>query len=150
MRTALAALAACALLAATANARPTEACSARGLDVGKAPPASVLPITPGLTRQVILAHAAACDYAGLERIGRQEGGFRFSFGPGRSAPAYWRAEEARGTHPMASLVQALRGPFLRSRSGVYFWPKTPKGYAYTGWRLAITDEGDWQYFVRGR
>jgi hypothetical protein len=106
-------------------------------------------------------------------------GFTYSFGEqGASPAAYWRSLELNAADsPMYVLALILTMPVTRTEGGGYAWPSaysenatdadwqalidavlyTPTeietmregGSGYTGWRTAITAEGDWQLFVEG-
>ena len=125
----------------------------------------------------IAAAAVACDFEKLERIGREQGSFSFTFGGERSAAAYWRAQERRGERPLAILVKILSLPATRNEVGAFAWPSAytthPKpadwdalvraglvtraqatkaqrtDNVYYGHRTAITRSGDWQFFIAG-
>jgi hypothetical protein len=140
-------------------------------------PAQKLPAAVASTRQRIASAAVACDFEKLERIGKEKGGFSFTYGGEKSAAAYWRAQEARGAKPLATLVKLLRLPVTRNEVGAYAWPSAytthPKAAdwnalvraglitraqatksqksdnIYYGYRAAITRSGDWQFFVAG-
>jgi hypothetical protein len=159
---------------ATAGTSHTT-CSAGHLS--RALPKQNVPAAVAATRQRIVAAAIACDYAKLERIGRERGSFSFSFGGGSSATAYWRAEEKRGGKPLATLVRILRLPVTRNETRAYAWPSAytdhptradwdalvragvltraqataqrTHGNVYYGYRAAIAKNGDWQFFVAG-
>jgi hypothetical protein len=136
-----------------------------------------LPAAVARVRQRIVNAAVACDYATLERIGKEKGGFSFSFGGERSAAAYWRTLEARHARPLALLVAILKLPVTRNESHAYAWPSAYTahptladwnalvragvltrveadaerrgGNVYYGYRTAITPAGDWQFFIKG-
>ena len=126
-------------------------------------------------RSHIASAAIACDYTRLEALGRERGTFRF--GPGGSASAYWRTEEALGHRPLASLVRLFRLPYAKV-GNAYLWPSAARGHpatsawnalvraglltreqaadqrahgnVYTGWRAVITGDGDWLSYTFGR
>ena len=151
-------------------------CSASGLAPAKR--VDGLPRAVSSMRRRIVAAARRCDYAGLERLGRERGsGFSFSFGADTSAARFWRRLERTGEQPapMGALVRVLAMPYARGSDGSYVWPSahrpnpterdwkalrtlyTPKqidamkrgGTGYLGYRAGITASGDWQYFVAG-
>ena len=150
-------------------------CSASGLSATL--PAQKLPAKVAKVRTRIAQAAVRCDYAALQRIALERGGFTFSYGNEQSATAYWKRLEARGDRPLARLVKILRLPVTRNEAGAYAWPTAytthPKaadwnalvragvytraevsrmrkgGNVYYGYRTAITRAGDWQFFVAG-
>jgi hypothetical protein len=168
-------LAAASAAAAIAAPSHQAACSAAHLSTTL--PAQKLPAPVAATRKRIVAAAVACDFAKLERIGKEKGSFSFTYGGAKSAAAFWRAEEARGAKPLATLVKILGLPVTRNEVGAYAWPSAytthPKpadwnalvraglitraqatkaqksDNVYYGHRTAITRSGDWQFFVAG-
>ena len=169
---AAAALAALVVTAACARAEAYPTCSAFGMSsvIGS----QHVTARASFARSLIAAAAASCDYARLEHVGRENGTFRF--GPGSSASAYWRHEEELGHRPLASLIRILRLPYALL-GGAYVWPSAARphpspndwallvragvltgaeaaaershGNRYTGWRAAVTPDGDWVSFTRG-
>jgi hypothetical protein len=162
--------------AATAVAAPNSPmCSASRLSAVL--PAQKLPAAVSATRQRIAAAAVACDFEQLERIGKEKGSFHFTFGNEKSAAAFWRSGEQRGTKPMATLVKLLKLPVTRNEVGAYAWPSAYTAHptaadwnalvraglvtraqaakaqksdnVYYGYRTAITRSGDWQFFIAG-
>jgi hypothetical protein len=105
--------------------------------------------------------------------------FTYASGDTIPAAAYWRALEARGDRPMAMLVGTLERPYTVVEdpvppSPVYVWPSASGNVAtgfdlmaleglysdveiasfiergvYLGWRVGITVDGGWWFFVRG-
>jgi hypothetical protein len=165
-----------AAFASAAVAAPrSPTCSAARLSANL--PAQKLPAAVAAVRQRIASAAVACDFEKLERIGKEKGGFAFTFGGAKSAAAHWRAQEAGGAKPLATLVKILGLPVTRNEVGAYAWPSAytahPKAAdwnalvragvltrakatkaqqsdnVYYGYRTAITRTGDWQFFVAG-
>jgi hypothetical protein len=166
-----------AACASAARTTPAGACSAANLSAKL--PKQKLPAAVASVRARIAAAAVACDYAKLQKIALEKGnGFKFSFGTGRSAAAYWRKLESQHRDkPLARLVKILTIPVTRNETGAYAWPSayTDKpttanwnalvqkgvytrtqvnrmrkgGNVYYGYRTAITRSGDWQFFVAG-
>lgn len=162
-------------IASVAASAPTAGCSAASLSTRL--PAQTLPTTVASARRRIVEAAVACDFAKLERIGKEQGGLSFSFGGEKSAAAYWRSQESKGRKPLALLVKILGLPVTRNETGSYAWPSAytahPKaadwdalvrsgvltraeasksqrnGNVYYGYRTAITRSGDWQFFIAG-
>jgi len=152
-----------------------SSCSASGLS--SVLPKQALPAKVAAIRTRIAKAAVRCDYATLQRIANERGGFTFSYGNEQSAATYWKRLEARGGRPLARLVKILRLPVTRNEAGAYAWPTAytahPKaadwnalvrtgvytraevnrmrkgGNVYYGYRTAITRGGDWQFFVAG-
>jgi hypothetical protein len=140
-------------------------------------PAQKLPAAVSATRQRIASAAVACDFEKLERIGREQGGFTFTFGSEKSAAALWRSEESHAGNPLATLVKILKLPVTRNEVGAYVWPSAYTTHpeaadwnalvraglitraaatkaqksdnVYYGYRAAIARSGDWQFFVAG-
>ena len=164
-----------AFTAAASTPARQAACSATRLSTKLV--AQKLPAAVASTRRRIAAAAVACDFEKLERIGREQGSFSFTFGGERSAAAYWRAQERRGERPLAILVKILSLPATRNEVGAFAWPSAytthPKpadwdalvraglvtraqatkaqrtDNVYYGHRTAITRSGDWQFFIAG-
>lgn len=105
--------------------------------------------------------------------------FNFSFDATQDSPAaYWRQVELNAADsPMYVLALILTMPVTRTEGGAYAWPSAAgekpteadwqalldnvlytqqevqtmraAGTGYTGWRTAISADGDWQFFVEG-
>lgn len=105
--------------------------------------------------------------------------FIYSFGNGGGPAEYWREAEAAGENAMEMLVRTLALPYARETFDIepylfYVWPSaylvesgeedwtalaelyTPeeielfKEYgSFIGWRVGITETGDWRFFVAG-
>ncbi len=104
--------------------------------------------------------------------------FTFSFGDGESAASFWQRQEEEGDRPMRFLAGLLARPYGQLDDGTYVWPSAfayddwdavPEddrealrplygsddfeGFAefgaYIGYRIGITPEGDWIFFVAG-
>lgn len=162
-----------AILTTTTTA---EVCSASGLGLGLFPQLG-LPYAVAQTRQTIFEAAAGCDFDALEAFAEAGGGISFSFGAPGGVPApYWRAAEQSGDPVMATLVKILNMPYGQVE-GNYVWPfahaldfsgltdeqrRLLKQYfsdedieswvdfgGYTGYRVGISQEGKWLYFVAG-
>jgi hypothetical protein len=129
-------------------------------------------------RKEILATAAACDYRALGALAGPQFNYSFGSGKG-DASAYWHKQEDEGTPVMRELSQILDLPHatreLPDGGGTYYsWPSADqdvrtqadwdalkgvytdeqvaafqKDDLYTGYRAAITETGDWMYFVSG-
>jgi hypothetical protein len=154
-----------------AGERPT--CSAAGLEPDESDPPD-LPQRVSEMRRAILRAAVACDYERLEALAFEGGTmFAHSFGGDSTPAAYWRDLEEGGEEPMGMLVRTLALPYARE-GDVYVWPSAASEQAtgfdwmaleglysdeeiasfinygsFMGWRVGITEEGDWRFFVAG-
>ena len=129
-------------------------------------------------RKQILATAAACDYRSLDALAGPTFNYSFGDDKG-DASAYWHEQEDDGTPAMRDLSQILNLPYavreLPDGGGRYYsWPSADQDVRtqadwdalkglytdeqvgqfqrddmYTGYRTAITESGDWMYFVAG-
>jgi hypothetical protein len=163
--------------AATETAPELTTCSAT--DHGLTLPKQDLPPAVAEVRERIFAAVSECDLAELEKIALEKGeGFNYSFGEqGGSPAAYWQQLELNAADsPMYVLALILTMSVTRNEAGAYAWPAaysenptdaawqeivdavlyTPQEIdqmraagSYTGWRTAITEDGDWQFFVEG-
>jgi hypothetical protein len=150
-------------------------CSAT--DHGVTLPKQDLPPAVADVRERIFAAASACDYDGLEKIALEKGeGFTYGPEQQRTPGKYWRNLETQALgDPTYVLAVLMTLPFTRNESGGYVWPSAANekpteedwqalldaflyapdevrrmrqaGTGYTGWRTAITTDGDWQLFV---
>ncbi|CAN5662764.1 hypothetical protein BH20ACT1_BH20ACT1_06640 [soil metagenome] len=81
------------------------------------------PVVADMRRQIVEA-AVSCDYERLAELTRQSPFFSFSFGTVDSEPAtFWQEAEEQ--------------------------EERPGGSGYLGYRVGITAEGDWIYFIAG-
>lgn len=125
----------------------------------------------------ILAAARAGDYEGLANLALQGSTpFTYTFGGDQEGPAaYWRAETDRGEDVLDTLVEILQMPYGRD-GDLYLWPEAYLWEApftaeqrdllaqhfskddisgweafggYIGYRIGITQDGDWIFFVSG-
>jgi hypothetical protein len=156
----------------TAPGGAAATCSAA--DLSAALPDQDLPDAVAEVRQRIADAAVACDYDALQAIALEQDGFTFSYGAETSAADHWAGLEERGEDPLRTLVQLLSLPVTRNEAGAYAWPSaytespTEEDWAalegiysdeeiasfraagsYLGYRVGITPEGDWQFFVAG-
>ncbi|MFH1834171.1 MAG: hypothetical protein ABH877_04020 [bacterium] len=161
--------------ASSTTTRPT--CSASRLDLGLFPQLG-LTADVERTRAAIFDAARSCDYAGLERLALAGAAdFTFTFGGASDGPgAYWRSAEEAGDPVLATLITILDMPYGRL-DGMFVWPfahaldfqaltadlvellgqyfpekeivdwKAFGGYA--GYRLGISETGEWVFFVAG-
>jgi hypothetical protein len=136
-----------------------------------------LPAPVAEKRQAIFDAAVACDFDALAAEAGDE--FNFTFGnPGEGPAAHWRQQEQEGHAVLLPLARVLNLPSAErdELEGKPFrsWPSADQEHrtqadwdalrglytdeqveqfqaadSYTGWRTAITDAGDWMYFVAG-
>jgi hypothetical protein len=169
----LVAAAALAVVAGSAHATTEARCS--GTSIKGPLPAQKLPREVASMRSAIFAAALRCDYTALQRLGDKHGkGVEISFGPEPAPAIFWRQQEARGEPVMRFLAKLLQLPFARSQ-GFYAWPSAFRlhptdadwralraiypqrvidamkkdGIGYSGYRVGIKPNGDWQFFVTG-
>jgi hypothetical protein len=141
------------------------------------PTPSGLPSAVGEMWAGVLAAAQAKDYEGLEALALQgPGEFSYTFGgPEKGPAAYWRAEAARGEDVLGILEEILRMPYGKE-GDLYVWPEAylwevpftseqrellAQNFSedditgwedfggYVGYRVGITQDGDWTFFVVG-
>ena len=157
----------------TTTSAPAAQCSAAGIqEPGNG---EQLPGPVAETRTEIIDFARACDFDGLATLA-MEGDFTYSFGGGEDPAAFWREAEDAGDEPLATLVQLL-GMEAHIDDQVV-WPRayareswadvTEEERAelleiyseedlaqfeafgsYAGYRVGISSDGDWTFFVAG-
>jgi hypothetical protein len=109
--------------APTTTTAPGPRCSASDLSPQGPDQPDLPPVVADMRRQIVEA-AVSCDYERLAELTRQSPFFSFSFGAVDSEPATFRREaEEQG--------------------------ERPGGNGYLGYRVGITAEGDWIYFIAG-
>ena len=163
-------------IAPVTTAVPTETCSTAGIRVTLAD--QDLPDAVAAKRKAIFDAAVACDYDALGKLVGPQFNYTFGDATGGPA-AYWKSQEDAGQPVMKSLVQVLNLPNVarqQPEGGAKYtsWPSADqdvrtqadwdalkgvysdeqvaafqKDDLYTGYRVAITDSGDWMYFVAG-
>jgi hypothetical protein len=148
-------------------------CSAAGLSAElQADPALPAPVAD--VRRNIAEAAVECDYDGLQELALEGGGgFTFSYGAETSAADHWARAEERGEDVMRILVKTLRQPGHRYQ-GNWVWPTAytdsptdadwealeglypqdqldamRQSGSFLGYRVGITSDGDWIFFVAG-
>lgn len=151
-------------------------CSASG--VQEPPTQAGLPSAVAATRDEIATAARACDYERLGELaaaGSSE--FSFTFGAAQDPAEFWRQAEAEGQEPLRFLVELLARPY-RAEPPTYVWPsaysypswaEVPESDrralrplygdedmrhfeafgSYVGYRIGISSEGEWLFFVAG-
>jgi len=137
-----------------------------------------LPQAVEATRQQLLALAQEKDYAGLAQVAAEgQADFNYSFGEpaGGDPTEYWQRLEESGDSPAEELERILRLPYAEQQ-GNFIWPfahtlvppfdqeerqrleehfsaeqiaEWEQFGAYSGYRTAISSEGEWLYFVAG-
>jgi len=152
-----------------------ETCSTAGIRITLAD--QDLPPKVAATRKAIFDAAVACDYRALAALTGPN--FSYSFGAEKGdVSAYWHKQEDDGVPVMKYLVQILNLPNVErpADGGTTYtsWPSADqdvrtqadwdalkgvytdeqvaafqKADLYTGYRAAITESGDWMYFVAG-
>jgi hypothetical protein len=161
----------------TTSAPPAAAtCSTSGLRITLAD--QDLPDAVASKRKAIFDAAVACDYDALAAEAGPQFNFTFGDGDAGPA-AYWKAREADDEQVLKVLVQVLNLPHVDRRlpdGGARYtsWPSADQDVrtqadwdalqgiyteaqveqfqaadSYTGYRTAITESGDWMYFVAG-
>ena len=162
----------------TVTTAPTEPgsgggeCSASGLSADL-PRDGALPEVVATLRTQIAAAAEACDYDRLQELALQQDGFTYSYGGETSAADYWAGEEERGQSVLKILLESLRQPG-HLYQGNWVWPSAysdapteadwnalsglypadqltswKEQGQFLGYRVGITPDGDWQFFVAG-
>ena len=109
--------------APTTTTAPGPRCSASDLSPQGPDQPDLPPVVADMRRQIVEA-AVSCDYERLAELTRQSPFFSFSFGTVDSEPAtFWQEAEEQ--------------------------EERPGGSGYLGYRVGITAEGDWIYFIAG-
>ena len=162
---------------ATTSTTAPPYCSAAAMGVGLLTQFG-LPEAVETMRESIHFEAMDCDYGDLEDLALAgEETFTFTFGSGEGgAAAYWRAAEAEGRPVLGTLVTILNMPYGRN-GDIYVWPfaatldfqaltsdqedllgqyfssddiREWRSFGgYLGYRVGITEAGDWLFFVAG-
>ena len=156
---------------------PAEACSAAALSNTATDDQAELPPAVAETRAAIIEAAVACDLDRLEELS-VEGDGQFSYSFGATSPEgladHLREREAEGEEIVRILVETLRLPYV-SEAGTVAWPSAHQqspsesdwdalrtlyrdeevdawrsgGSGFLGYRVGITEAGDWQFFIAG-
>jgi hypothetical protein len=156
---------------------PTEVCSTSTMRMYLQAQEG-LPAAVTAKRQAIFDAAVACDYDALAALTAKDFNFTFGDASGGAAD-FWRAREAADEPVMKLLVQILNLPHVERQlpdGGTKYvsWPSADQdvrtdadwealkgvytdeqvaGFKssdlYTGYRVAISDTGDWMYSVSG-
>ena len=152
-------------------------CSADGIERPGARPGSEVPAAVIATWDALSAAAISCNYDGLDQVAAAgDGVVRYTFGEQSSdetTGAHLRAREAASEPVLRILAQTLGLRGVRADS-MWAWPAAhgpaptdddwraleaiypPDQIAswkqqgsFLGYRVGITDAGDWQYFIAG-
>lgn len=166
-------------IAAAPPATPSESedaetgagsCSAAGMTVSAQ---AGLAADVAAKRDEIVAAAAACDYDALAAAAFSQG-FTYSYGDDGDPATFWREVEDSGEPVLASLVATLELPNIEDEIGFTNWPSAHQDNpseadwdaltaiytdediaawredgSFLGYRIGITDEADWIFFVAG-
>lgn len=150
-------------------------CSAQGEQVTAAP-APDLPDDVAAQREFLIDAALRCDEQLLFTAIEESSQFTYSFGSEGDALGYWWELEEAGEEPFLRLAEVLATtPALADGDEVYVWPRVHTGQpedttaeawaevtwmedpqqqaedagGYLGWRVGISDDGEWRFFVAG-
>ena len=162
---------------APVEAPPPPAAVSTGPIPTEPAPQSGLPTAVEMMRAAIVTAANAHDYDALAAL-IPDSGFTFSYGAGDSAIDYWKDLEAAGETPLETMAGLLALRHTRA-GDIYVWPwaydRDPANLTgtqkdalagagaatrkqldqmselghYLGWRLGITRDGTWVFFVAG-
>lgn len=154
-------------------------CSASALTAADATVVEVagLPSAVADLRDFLLDAALRCDEPLLRTAIDESSMFTYSFGGGDDALAHWAALEVAGEAPWMRMVDVLgTTPALADGGDLWVWPavttgrpetRTPEllaeldwvddgiresvaaGEDYLGWRIGISTDGEWRFFVMG-
>ncbi len=150
-------------------------CSAQGTIID-AQPSDGMPAEVAAARDVLLDAALRCDEQMLFTAIEESESFSFSFGDHDDAIGYWWDLEAAGDEPFLRLAQVLgTTPSTVHDGQLWVWPQVHTGRAedttaeawaeltwlddpaairashdgYLDWRVGISSDGEWRFFVRG-
>jgi hypothetical protein len=150
-------------------------CSAQGEQVTMAP-APDLPDEVAALREFLMDAALRCDEQLLFTAIEESEQFTYSFGAEGDAIGHWWQLEEAGEEPFLRLAQVLATTTaLADGDEVYVWPRVTTGRAqdttdeawaevtwmeqpeqtaqdsggYLGWRVGISNDGEWRFFVAG-
>jgi hypothetical protein len=150
-----------------------EDCSAQGAEADVV--AADLPAEVAALRDLLIDAALRCDEQLLRTAIDESDSFNFSFGGETDAIAYWRGLEEAGEQPYLRLVQVLSTTPAQTDDMVV-WPQVATGEpehttdeawaeltwmseeeiaasrggtGYLGWRVGISPDGEWRFFVAG-
>jgi len=157
----------------------TPACSAAELDPHAPEQAGLPPAVAEMRRAIVRAAVACDYDRLESLALQGGAAFTYSFGDDARPAEYWRENEAAGEDPIAMLVRTLALPWARETLDIepfvyYVWPSayliessdedwaalgalySPEEIdlfrdygSFIGWRVGITETGDWRFFVAG-
>jgi predicted small lipoprotein YifL len=135
-----------------------------------------LPAAVTATRDFLLDAALRCDEQLLFTAIEESSQFTYSFGGGDDAIGFWWELEEAGEAPFLRLAQVLSTtPSVADGGEVVVWPRVHTGRpedttdeawrevvwspdaeaaaanagSYLDWRVGISTDGEWRFFVRG-
>lgn len=150
-------------------------CSAQGEEVTVAA-APDLPEDVAALREFLIDAALRCDEQLLFTAIEESEQFTYSFGAEGDAIGHWWELEEAGEEPFLRLAQVLATtPALADGDEIYVWPRVHTGRpedttaeawaevtwmenpqqqaedagGYLGWRVGISADGQWRFFVAG-
>ena len=150
-------------------------CSAQGEEVTVAP-APDLPDDVAALREFLIDAALRCDEQLLFTAIEESEQFTYSFGAEGDAIGHWWELEEAGEEPFLRLAQVLATtPALADGDEIHVWPRVHTGRpedttaeawaevtwmdnpqqqaeeagGYLGWRVGISADGQWRFFVAG-
>ncbi|WP_211262613.1 hypothetical protein [Nitriliruptor alkaliphilus] len=156
-------------------ADPDLDCSAQGADLAPRP-VDGMPAEVAALRDLLLDAALRCDEQLLFTATEESDEFTVSFGDGTDPIGYWWDLEAAGEAPFLRLAQVLSTtPALSAGGDVWVWPQVTTGRSehtaeaawaelvwledpaamraagdgYLDWRVGISVDGQWRFFVAG-
>lgn len=152
-------------------------CSAAGTAPASVVEVADMPAEVAALRDLLADAALRCDEQLLFTAIEESGLFSYSFGDQGDAIGFWWELEAAGDEPYRRIVDVLSTtPALADGGEVWVWPglttgreetRTPEllaeldgwadeadlgdmdGAGYLGWRIGISTDGEWRFFVRG-
>lgn len=154
---------------------PDLDCSAQGADLATRP-VDGMPAEVAALRDFLLDAAIRCDEQLLFTATEESDQFAFSFGDETDPIGYWWELEEAGDAPFLRLAQVLSTtPALSAGGDVWVWPQVTTGRpehtteaawaeltwledpaamrasgdGYLDWRVGISVDGQWRFFVAG-
>lgn len=152
-------------------------CSAFGTEPADVVEVAEMPAEVAALRDFLADAALRCDEQLLFTAIEESEMFTYSFGDEGDPIGYWWELEDAGDEPYRRIVDVLSTtPALADGGEVWVWPgvttgraetRTPERLAeldgwteqddlssldevgYLGWRIGISDDGEWRFFVRG-
>lgn len=78
-----------------------------------------------------------------------EGPFTSNFGGQTDHIAFYQAEEANGIDVLGTLAALLAEEPTEDDGGIFVWPRDYLEEGYLGYRVGITEDGTWIFYVAG-